>query len=91
MKTGLPTFYELLAEFVEELRSTHPHVESYSIPKIFYLVGLQDKIKTRSYVDEHLLVNLMNNVINSSEKDSTANQITYKKLIKDYYNGRRNS
>lgn len=78
----------MLAEMVETLRLTHPQVEYYSIPKLIYLSSLNDKIQKRKYVDAHLLDQYMQNVVNSDKKTFPKNQENYKKLIKEYYNGK---
>ena len=87
----MPRFFQLLIDFVEELRDNHPNVENYNIKKLFYLIKINDKIKTRSYVDNYQLYLSMNNVINASEKDSTKARKMHEELIKGYQNGRRNS
>jgi len=73
------------------LRGNHPIVENYSIPKIIYLSIINDKLKTRDFADQHLLDQHMNSVINSDQKNSAKAAKNYEKLIKGYYNGRRNS
>ncbi len=88
----MPVFYEFLIECCETLRIHHPNVEKYGLPKILKLMDVNDKIKTRGYVDAHLLDNYLSNVVNSPDKKSFAKASNdYKDLIKGYQNGRRNS
>lgn len=76
----------MLVEKIEELRSDHPNVETYSIPKLLYLSNVCNKIKRRNYVEEHLLYNRLEYLVNSDEKHFEENKNNYKKLIKDYIN-----
>ena len=92
LETGLPLFFEHLIEFCEELRfSNHLNVEQYGLNKVFYLLKVNDKIKTRNYLDNYQLYESLHNVINSSEKTFNKNSESLKKLKKGYWNGRRNS
>lgn len=85
----MPVFFDFLADACEMLRNNHPNVESYSLPKVFKLIKINDKQKTRSYVDAHLLDNYLTNVVNSGEKkDFEKAKKEYNRLIKDYQNGR---
>lgn len=85
----MPVFFEFLLECSETLRLHHPDVESYGLPKVFTLIKVNDKIKTRNYVDQHMLDNYLTNVVNSPDKKSFAkNSEAYRKLIKGYQNGR---
>lgn len=88
----MPLFFEHLIEFCEELRlSNHINVENYSINKLFYLLKVNDKIKTRSYLDSYQLYESLQNVINSDQKTFNGNKERLQKLKKEYWNGRRNS
>lgn len=89
---GIPHFFQIIIEFVEELRPNHPNVESYTLPKVIYLLNVVDKIKTRDYLTQHNLYEVFTNVLNSPDDNTLrSNNIIYKKFKESYNNGRRSS
>tara|TARA_Y100000034_G_scaffold125634_1_gene175617 strand:+ start:541 stop:759 length:219 start_codon:yes stop_codon:yes gene_type:complete len=69
--------------------SNHINVEDYNLNKLFYLIKVNDKIKTRGYVDSYQLYESLQNVINSDKKSFNKTSKHLQEIKKEYYNGRR--